>query len=132
MARYAMAIDTKRCVGCSDCVVACQTENDVPIGYCRDWIVEEMDGKYKADGKQCLITVDDLRDIDHPSREELGEEYREPEDQSAESDDSNTPENSQVVKLFPVGPSAVIGPGPFADKPFDGGHKIFDILPVEP
>ena len=38
--RYAMAIDTKKCVGCSDCVVACQTENNVPIGYCRDWVVE--------------------------------------------------------------------------------------------
>ena len=46
MARYAMAIDTKRCVGCSDCVVACQTENNVPVGYCRDWIVEEMHGQY--------------------------------------------------------------------------------------
>ena len=44
--RYAMAIDTKKCVGCSDCVVACQTENDVPIGYCRDWIVEITDGTY--------------------------------------------------------------------------------------
>ena len=44
--RYAMAIDTKKCVGCSDCVVACQTENDVPIGYCRDWVVEVMDGTY--------------------------------------------------------------------------------------
>jgi Fe-S-cluster-containing dehydrogenase component len=44
--RYAMAIDTKRCVGCSDCVVACQTENNVPIGYCRDWIVEETIGAY--------------------------------------------------------------------------------------
>ena len=44
--RYAMAIDTIRCVGCSDCVVACQTENNVPIGYCRDWIVEETSGKY--------------------------------------------------------------------------------------
>ncbi|MDO9510819.1 MAG: 4Fe-4S dicluster domain-containing protein [Bacteroidales bacterium] len=41
-----MAIDTKKCVGCSDCVVACQTENDVPIGFCRDWIVEVMDGSY--------------------------------------------------------------------------------------
>ncbi len=46
MARYAMAIDTKRCVGCSDCVAACQTENNVPVGFCRDWIVEEMHGKY--------------------------------------------------------------------------------------
>ena len=44
--RYAMAIDTIRCVGCSDCVVACQTENNVPIGYCRDWIVEETSGEY--------------------------------------------------------------------------------------
>ena len=46
MARYAMAIDTKSCVGCSDCVVACQTENEVPIGYCRDWIVEATEGTY--------------------------------------------------------------------------------------
>jgi Fe-S-cluster-containing dehydrogenase component len=44
--RYAMAVDTKKCVGCSDCVVACQTENNVPIGYCRDWIVEVTDGTY--------------------------------------------------------------------------------------
>ena len=44
--RYAMAVDTKKCVGCSDCVVACQTENDVPIGYCREWVVEVVDGTY--------------------------------------------------------------------------------------
>ncbi len=44
--RYAMAIDTKKCVGCSDCVVACQTENNVPIGYCRDWVVESVAGSY--------------------------------------------------------------------------------------
>lgn len=44
--RYAMAVDTKKCVGCSDCVVACQTENDVPIGFCRDWVVEVMNGTY--------------------------------------------------------------------------------------
>lgn len=44
--RYAMAIDTKKCVGCSDCVVACQTENNVPVGYCRDWITETVEGAY--------------------------------------------------------------------------------------
>jgi len=44
--RYAMVIDTKKCVGCSDCVVACQTENNVPIGYCRDWITETVNGTY--------------------------------------------------------------------------------------
>lgn len=41
-----MAIDTKKCVGCCDCVVGCQTENDVPHGYARDWIVERTDGTY--------------------------------------------------------------------------------------
>lgn len=41
-----MVIDTLKCVGCSDCVVACQTENNVPIGYCRDWIVESVQGSY--------------------------------------------------------------------------------------
>ena len=44
--RYAMAIDTLKCVGCSDCVVACQTENNVPIGYARDWIKEITKGTY--------------------------------------------------------------------------------------
>ncbi len=44
--RYAMAVDTLKCVGCSDCVVACQTENNVPLGYCRDWVVENVSGTY--------------------------------------------------------------------------------------
>ena len=46
MARYGMAIDTLRCVGCMDCVVACKTENDVPEGYNRDWIVTATTGRY--------------------------------------------------------------------------------------
>ena len=46
MARFAMAIDTKKCVGCMDCVVACKTENDVPEGFNRDWIVYDVNGAY--------------------------------------------------------------------------------------
>ncbi len=46
--RYAMVIDTLKCVGCSDCVVACQTENNVPIGYCRDWVTESVGGIYPS------------------------------------------------------------------------------------
>lgn len=46
MARYGMVIDTKKCVGCQDCVVACQTENNVPLGFCRDWISTEAIGKF--------------------------------------------------------------------------------------
>ncbi len=44
--RYAMALDIRKCVGCADCVVACQTENNVPFGYARDWIVEKVKGEY--------------------------------------------------------------------------------------
>ena len=46
MARYIMVIDTRRCVGCMDCVVACKTENDVPEGYNRDWITETVRGEF--------------------------------------------------------------------------------------
>lgn len=46
MARFAMVIDTARCVGCMDCVVACKTENEVPAGFCRDWITTEVRGKF--------------------------------------------------------------------------------------
>lgn len=44
--RYAMAVDTRKCVACKACVFACQAENDVPEGYCRDWIVEEVRGVF--------------------------------------------------------------------------------------
>lgn len=36
--RYAMLIDTRRCVGCQACSVACKTENDVPLGETRSWV----------------------------------------------------------------------------------------------
>ena len=36
--RYAMAVDTRRCVGCNACVIACKTENALPDGGFRDWI----------------------------------------------------------------------------------------------
>jgi Fe-S-cluster-containing dehydrogenase component len=46
MARLAMAIDTRKCVGCMDCVVACRTENDVPEGCNRDWIAQDLRGGF--------------------------------------------------------------------------------------
>jgi Fe-S-cluster-containing dehydrogenase component len=48
MARLGMAIDTVRCVGCMDCVLACKTENQVPEGLNRDWIAYATAGKFPA------------------------------------------------------------------------------------
>ena len=44
--RYAMAIDMKKCIGCGDCVVACQVQNDVPVGNCKSWVAEQVWGEY--------------------------------------------------------------------------------------
>jgi Fe-S-cluster-containing dehydrogenase component len=46
MARFGMSIDTRTCVGCMDCVVACKTENGVPEGFNRDWIATESVGSF--------------------------------------------------------------------------------------
>jgi Fe-S-cluster-containing dehydrogenase component len=46
MARFGMVIDTAKCVGCMDCVVACKTENQVPEGFNRDWIVQDVSGTF--------------------------------------------------------------------------------------
>ena len=44
--RYAMVMDTVKCVGCNACVLACKSENAVPEGFCRDWIVTEVRGTF--------------------------------------------------------------------------------------
>ncbi|MBI3992187.1 MAG: 4Fe-4S dicluster domain-containing protein [Candidatus Lambdaproteobacteria bacterium] len=44
--RYVMAIETAKCVGCGACVFACKQENDVPVGFARDWVEQEVHGTY--------------------------------------------------------------------------------------
>jgi Fe-S-cluster-containing dehydrogenase component len=44
--RYAMTMDTSRCVGCHACVFACQGENALPEHGFRDWIEVETHGKF--------------------------------------------------------------------------------------
>ena len=41
---WGWSIDTRKCVGCMDCVVACKTENGVPEGFNRDWITQRLTG----------------------------------------------------------------------------------------
>jgi tetrathionate reductase subunit B len=44
--RYAMAVDTRRCVGCNACVISCKTENALPEGGFRNWIATEAWGTF--------------------------------------------------------------------------------------
>jgi Fe-S-cluster-containing dehydrogenase component len=44
--RMAMVVDTRTCVGCTACVVACATENGVADGFARTWIATEAWGRF--------------------------------------------------------------------------------------
>ncbi len=64
MARFGMAIDTRKCIGCMDCVVACKIENQVPEGYNRDWIAQRLTGTYPNLSLQ--ITSERCNHCDNP------------------------------------------------------------------
>src|SRR6266567_1772212 len=44
--RYALVIDSRKCINCKACVVACRAENQVPLGHSRNWINEEHRGAW--------------------------------------------------------------------------------------
>ncbi|MFH1809537.1 MAG: 4Fe-4S dicluster domain-containing protein [Pseudomonadota bacterium] len=46
MTRYAMTMDTRRCVACQACVLSCKAENKVPAEGFRDWVVQVTSGKF--------------------------------------------------------------------------------------
>jgi Fe-S-cluster-containing dehydrogenase component len=56
--RYALVIDSRKCINCKACVVACKAENGVPLGKFRNWINEEKEGHFPTlrasfDPEQC-------------------------------------------------------------------------------
>lgn len=53
--RYGMVIDTRRCVGCKACVVACKAENKTPPGVSYTVVVEEVLGN-RPDDKPVFMT----------------------------------------------------------------------------
>ena len=52
---YGMVIDTRRCVGCKACMVACKAENKTPPGVSYTVVVEEAIGK-RTDDKPLFMT----------------------------------------------------------------------------
>ncbi len=48
MTRYVMAVDTRRCVGCNACVIACKQENRLQGAGYRDWVTVETRGVFPA------------------------------------------------------------------------------------
>ncbi len=60
--RFAIVLDTKKCIDCKACTVACKAENDVPLGRDnhRNWVTEEpLRGKFPNLGQsfapgQCM------------------------------------------------------------------------------
>lgn len=43
---YGMLIDTRKCIGCHACSVACKAEFDVPLGVTRSWVEYTEKGSY--------------------------------------------------------------------------------------
>ena len=42
--RLAMVINTKRCLDCKACMMACKVENDLPCGFWRNWVRNDSVG----------------------------------------------------------------------------------------
>jgi tetrathionate reductase subunit B len=52
---YGFLVDTTKCIGCGDCMLACKRENDVPDGQFRTWIeryVHYKDGTVQVDNNR--------------------------------------------------------------------------------
>jgi Fe-S-cluster-containing dehydrogenase component len=53
---WGMLIDIPKCIGCGNCVRACQTENDVPDGYFRTWVERYHVSEWEMKNPQDIMT----------------------------------------------------------------------------
>jgi len=53
---WGMLIDIPKCIGCGNCVRACQTENDVPDGYFRTWVERYHVSDWEMKNPQDIMT----------------------------------------------------------------------------
>lgn len=44
--RYALVVDSRMCIHCRACTVACRAENNVPLAHSRNWINAETRGEF--------------------------------------------------------------------------------------
>ena len=54
--RYGFVIDSRRCIGCHSCTVACKTENRVPLGVNRTWVKYVEKGKFPHARRMFQVT----------------------------------------------------------------------------
>ena len=93
-------------------------------------VVEEVHREQEHDRQERLLAVEDGGDVEHPARQELARQGRQPHHQAADADDRDAPERRPVVELLPVGPAVEHRPRALADEPLEHGDDVFHVLPV--